>query len=162
MGFRPAGSMLQLDLRSLDDALPVLLWPRGLIAVAPGGGPRHLQASSSPPPLPTTRRFAGYFVSCLLARHFAGRFFVMSFGPSFCRPFLCHVFWPSSFCRPFLCHVFWPSSVCRPFLCHVFWPVVLPAFCPTTPKFQLYYMCPPPFSPFPSSHFLYRKFREFL
>jgi hypothetical protein len=76
MGSRPAGSILQLDLRSLDDALPVLLWPRGgLIAVAPGGGPRHRQASSSPPPpplLPTTRRFAGYFVSWLLARHFTG------------------------------------------------------------------------------------------
>jgi hypothetical protein len=29
-----------------------------------------------------------------LARHFAGLFFIMSFGPSFYRPFLCHVFWP--------------------------------------------------------------------
>ncbi len=157
MGFRPAGSMLQLDLRSLDDALPVLLWPRGLIAVAPGGGPRHLQASSSPPPLPTTRRFAGYFLSCLLARHFAGRFFVMSFGPSFCRPFLCHVFWPSSFCRPFLCHVFWP--------------VVLPAFslsCLLARRFAgllsynpqvptLLYVPPPPLLPLPLLSFFVSK-----
>jgi hypothetical protein len=124
MGFRPAGSILQLDLRPLDDALPVLLWPRGLIAVAPGGGPRHLQTSSSPPPpLPTTR-------------HFAGLFFVMSFGPSFCRPF---------------------------FLCHVFWPVVLPAFfslsCLLARRFAGLLAYTPQV---PTLSFLYRKFGEFL
>jgi hypothetical protein len=75
-----------------------------------------------------------FSLSCLLARYFAGLFFVMSFGPSFCRPFLCHVFWP----------------------------VILPAF-------SLSWLLARRFAgllsytrPSPSSHFLYRKFGEFL
>ncbi len=133
MGFRPAGSILQLDLRSLDDALPVLLlWPRGShrcsawrrTPPSPGVVVSSSSSSAHNPPL------------CRL-------FLVMSFGPSFYRPFLCHVFWPvilpafslscllaRHFAGLFFVMSFGPSF-CRPFHCHGFWPVVLPAFCPT-------------------------------
>jgi hypothetical protein len=143
MGFRPAGSILQLDLRSLDDALPVLLWPPRShrcsawrrTPPSPGVVVSSSSSSAHNPPL------------CRL-------FLVMSFGPSFRRPFLCHVFWPvvlpafslscplaRRFAGLFFVMSFGPSF-CRPFLCHVFWP----AFCPTLPP----------------SHFLYQKFGEFL
>jgi hypothetical protein len=163
MGFRPAGSILQLDLRSLDDALPVLLWP-----------PRSHRCSAwrRTPPSP------GVVVSSSSSAHnppLCRLFLVMSFGPSFRRPFLCHVFWPvispafslSCLLTRRLAGLFFVvsfgPSFCRPFLCHVFWPIVLPASslsCLLARRFAglLSYTLHPP----PPLIFFYRKFGEFL